>query len=99
MRAGIAPAAGHRTVDVGYGRLDAGGWYLVRHPDRHYDLHSIDLAGSADRPLVATRAIRASPFANDAAVYFGGYDANKAPAHDTAWIVRSAMTAVAGASR
>jgi hypothetical protein len=96
---GVALAAGHRAVDVGYGRLDAGGWYLVRHPDRQYELRSIDPATGADRPLVATRAIRASPFANDASVYFGGYDANKAPAHDTAWIVRAATAAVVGASR
>jgi hypothetical protein len=39
---------------------------------------------------VAIRSIRVSPFPEDGqAVYFAGYDANKAPVHDTAWIIRS----------
>jgi hypothetical protein len=43
---------------------------------------------------VAVRSIRVSPFPPDAdAVYFAGYDANKAPAHDTAWIYRSTTAA------
>jgi hypothetical protein len=50
------------------------------------------------RPMVATRSILASPFPRDGdALYFAGYDANKAPAHDTAWIVRAtAATAIGG---
>jgi len=28
-------AAGHSLVDVGYGRLEAGGWYLVRRANGH----------------------------------------------------------------
>jgi hypothetical protein len=40
---------------------------------------------------VATPTIRLSPFREGLnAVYFAGYDANKAPAHDNAWIYRSA---------
>ena len=85
MRAPIA--TGHTVVDVGYGRLDAGGWYLIRHPSGRYELRR--LAASPDRALVAIRSIRASPFPTEEdAVYFGGYDANKAPAHNTAWIIR-----------
>jgi hypothetical protein len=93
--------AGHGTVDVGYGRVDAGAWYLVRHPDRHYDLRQITgLSPDIHQPLVATRTIRASPFPNEAdAVYFGGYDANKAPAHNTAWIARGTVRTAIGASR
>ena len=87
----------HRAVDVGHGRLEGGGWYLVRYADRHYELRQISLAArDADKPLVATRTIRVSPFSNDPAVYMGGYDANKAPAHDTGWIARGALATTIG---
>ena len=86
MRAPIA--AGHSVVNVGYGRLEAGGWYLVRHPNGSYELRQVGAA--LGRALVAIRSIRVSPFPEEGqAVYFAGYDANKAPAHDTAWIFRS----------
>ena len=91
-------AAGHNIVSVGYGRLEAGGWYLVRRSNGHYDLRQI--AAGSGRALVATRSIRASPFSQERdAVYFAGYDANKAPAHDTAWIVRSTIAAAIGVTR
>jgi hypothetical protein len=32
-------------------------------------------------------------------MYFGGYDPNKAKAHDTAWIVRAKIATAVGASR
>ena len=65
----------------------------MRRSNRHYDLHQV--AVPPGRALVAVRSIRVSPFPPDAdAVYFAGYDANKAPAHDTAWIYHS-TTAVA----
>jgi hypothetical protein len=49
---------------------------------------------------VATRSIRASPFPQEKdALYFAGYDANKEPAHDTAWISRSTIAAAIGAAR
>ena len=85
-------SAGHSIVDVGYGRVEAGGWYLVRRSNGHYDLHQV--AVPPGRALVAVRSIRVSPFPQDAdAVYFAGYDANKAPVHDTAWIYRSTTAA------
>lgn len=87
--------SGHGVVDVGYGRLDSAAWYLVRHADGHYGLHRIDaeLPGIG-HSLVATRSIRLSPFAGDTAtLYFAGYDANKAAAHNTAWIVRTSVGA------
>lgn len=79
--------AGHVRVDG----LDGGGWYLVRQGDRRYELRRIGstqpLTGT---PLVATRAIAASPFANDAdTIYFAGFDANKRTYHNTAWIFRA----------
>ena len=86
---------GHRVVDIGRGRLEAGGWYLVRYPGGRYDLRSVDTS----QVLVATRTIRVSPFPNyGGTLYLGGYDANKAPAHNTAWIFRASLAAVLGAA-
>jgi len=91
-------AAGHDLVSVGYGRLEAGGWYLVRRSNGHYDLRQI--TAGPGRALVATRSIQASPFPQDRdAVYFAGYDANKVPAHDTAWIMRSTTAEAIGLPR
>jgi hypothetical protein len=89
----IAP--GHHVVDVGYGQVEGGGWYLVRWPDGHYDLHQV--VADFPRPLVATRSICRSPFPGDAdAIYFAGFDANKALIHNTAWIARAPLRAVLG---
>jgi hypothetical protein len=91
-------AAGHDLVSVGYGRLEGGGWYLVRRCNGHYDLRQLT-AGSG-RALVAVRSIQASPFPQERdAVYFAGYDANKVPAHDTAWIMRSTTAEAIGTAR
>ncbi len=85
-------AAGHSVVNVEYGRLEAGGWYLVRRATGSYELRQI--GAPPGRALVATRSIRVSPFPEEGPViYFAGYDANKAPAHNTAWIFRSTATA------
>jgi hypothetical protein len=90
--------AGHDVVSVGYGRLEAGGWYLVRRSNGHYDLRQI--TAGPGRALVATRSIQASPFPQERdAVYFAGYDANKVPAHDTAWIMRSTTAEAIGVLR
>jgi hypothetical protein len=49
---------------------------------------------------VATRSIRVSPFTQGGdAAYFAHYDANKVPAHDTAWIFRSTIAASIGPAR
>jgi len=67
--------------------------------DRHYDLRQVT-ASSTEPALVATRSIASSPFPNDAgALYFAGYDANKAPAHNTGWVFRASLAAALGASR
>jgi hypothetical protein len=96
LEAFIAPkspvAASRDSVDVGYGKLERGGWYLVRHPEGRYELRQITASG---RALVAVRSILASPFAGEPdAIYFAGYDANKAPAHNTAWIYRATAASV-----
>jgi hypothetical protein len=91
-------AAGHNFANVGYGRIEAGGWYVVRHAAGRYDLHQV--AAPFGRPLVATRSIRVSPFSPDNdALYFAGYDANKVPAHNTEWIGRSTIAAAIEAAR
>lgn len=90
---GAQLSAGHSAVDVGYGQVESGAWYLVRWPGGRYDLHRVVVA--SPQPMVATRAISASPF-SDATIYFAGYDANKAPAHNTAWIAQTSVGAVLG---
>jgi hypothetical protein len=91
-------AAGHNVVDVGYGQVESGAWYLVRSPHGQYSLHHV--VTTSHRPLVATRSIMASPFpGEDGAIYFAGYDANKSPAHNTAWIARANASAALGPSR
>jgi len=59
----------HGVLDVGYGQVESGGWYLVRRPDARYDLRRV--AAGFSQPLVAVRTILASPFPGDDAVYFG----------------------------
>ena len=49
---------------------------------------------------MATRSIASSPFANDGdTIYFAGYDANKASAHNTGWIFRASLVTALGAAR
>jgi len=88
---------GHSVADVGYGQVETGAWYLVRWPNGHYDLRRVTAAFR--QPAVATRTMIASPFPNDAVIYFGGYDANKAPAHNTAWAVRATIATALGPLR
>ena len=89
---------GHSVFDAGYGLAESGAWYLVRWPDGHYDLHQVTAAFG--HPLIAPRSALASPFPGDSdAVYFAGYDAIKAPAHNTAWIARATLPAALRPSR
>jgi hypothetical protein len=46
------------------------------------------ITDSEGRALVAPRDIVPSPFPNDAALYFGGFDCNDQPSHHTGWIDR-----------
>jgi len=90
-------ATGHGVVNVGYGQVESGAWYLVRSPDARYVLHEVKAAFG--HPLVATRSIVASPFSSEGStVYMAGYDANKSAAHNTAWIARASVFAALGLS-
>ena len=87
---------GHSVLDVGYGQVETGAWYLIRWPNGRYDVRRVATAFA--QPAVATRSIVASPF-SDAAIYFAGYDANKAPAHNTAWVARAPVATALGSGR
>jgi hypothetical protein len=89
-----SPAApGHKFFDTGRGgRLESNAWYLIRHPGGNYDLRQIP--ARTGKAMVATRSIVVSPFSTEKdAIYFGGFDANRTPVHNTAWIVRSTFEA------
>jgi hypothetical protein len=93
-----AVAAGHSVVDVGYGRLESGAWYLVRNPIGDYEMRQIP-PRPGGQPMIAVRSVVASPFPHDEGyVYFAGFDANKAPAHNTSWIVRADLAGTVGAA-
>jgi hypothetical protein len=81
-------AVGHSVVDVGYGRLESGGWHLARHADGRDDLHQI---AADDQALVAIRSIRASPFAKLTSGS-GGFNARPLSPHVDK---RSSVTALA----
>jgi hypothetical protein len=83
-------AQGHRVADAGKGRLEGDAWYLIRHSNGSYDLRRVP--PRPGQPMVSTRSILAS----GDAVYFAGFDANKAPAHATAWVVQSTIEAAIG---
>ncbi len=84
---------GHEVIEA----LEAGAWYLLRRSDGHYELREIAARHPATGlPLVAVRTIARSPFPGEDALYFGGFDANKRPAHNTAWVLRLATAAVLG---
>jgi hypothetical protein len=91
------PASGHSIIDVGYGHVEAGAWYLVRSPDGRYELRQV--TAPFPQAPVAVRSIRPSPFPGDDAVYFAGFDTNKASAHNTAWIGRATVATALGTSR
>ena len=94
----VAIAAGHRAFEAGYAQAESGAWYLVRWPDGRYDLHEV--TGAFPQPLLAVRSAAASPFPGDAgAIYLAGYEAIKAPAHNTAWIARATLSTVLGPPR
>ena len=80
---------GHSVLDINHG-LEGGAWFLLRRSDGAYELHEVTLDHTPVNPgLVAVRVALASPFpAETGLMYLGGYDANDAPAHDTAWIAR-----------
>lgn len=72
------------------------GWYLIRRDEGRYELRQIlDPAASSMPDLVGTRTIALSP-SGDGIVYFGGYDPNRNPSHNTAWIFAAPLSTVLG---
>jgi hypothetical protein len=73
------------------------GRYLVRSPDGRYELRQITDPALQPMPrLVATRTIVASPF-DHKTLYFGGYDPNSLPAHNTGWVFSAPVEVALGA--
>jgi hypothetical protein len=72
----------------------AEGRFLIRHA-KGADI-SYELAEVVDPKLptlVSVRTIAVSPFPEDKGrvLYFGGYDCNKVPSHNTSWIYRGVL--------
>jgi hypothetical protein len=72
------------------------GKYLIRYPDQRYALrHIVDPSLAPMPPLVSTRTILRSPF-EPQTVYFGGYDPNSMPAHNTGWVFSAPLDVALG---
>ena len=68
--------------------------YCIRHAngaDIRYEL--AEVTDPRQPTLVSVRVIAVSPFAEDRgrAFYFGGFDCNSVPSHNTAWIYRAEL--------
>jgi len=73
------------------------GMYLVRYPDRRYQLCQISDPTEQPMPrLVSTRTIAISPF-DPGTLYLGGYDPNSVPTHNTAWVYSAPIDVALGA--
>ncbi len=75
--------------------LAGNGRYCVRHAqgaDITYEL--AEILDPREPQLESTRTIVASPFPEDQgkALYFGGYDCDSIPSHNTAWVYRGELT-------
>jgi hypothetical protein len=79
---------GHR------GAFAAEARYFIRHANgKHISYEVAEVADPRQPALVAVRALAVSPFAEDGgrALYFGGFDCNAVPSHNTAWIYRGVL--------
>ncbi len=66
-----------------------GGMFVKRDNDMQYTIEEIDgLIGANDTALVANRCYVKSPFNNDDAIYFGGFDPNGNTSTNMAWIYK-----------
>ncbi len=77
-------------------RFTGNGRYCIRHAkgaDLTYEV--AEITDPREPQLVSTRTIAVSPFAEDhgRVLYFGGYDCNDVPSHNTAWIYRGELAA------
>ena len=75
-------------------RFTGNGRYCVRHAhgaDITYEVGEI--TDPREPQLVSTRTIAVSPFPEDQGrvLYFGGYDCNGVPSHNTAWVYRGEL--------
>ena len=87
------PAAGLRLLvkEAPLRCYDARGFYFIRHVNEgKVSYATAEVADPGKPTLVSVRAIAVSPFAEDKgrAFYFGGYDCNSIPSHNTGWIYR-----------
>jgi hypothetical protein len=72
--------------------FDARAFYFIRKVENGIIKYGAKEIFDPRKPaLVSVRTIAVSPFAEDhgQAFYFGGYDCNKVPSHNTAWIYRA----------
>lgn len=72
--------------------FDARAFYFIRKVEKGTATYAAKEISDPRKPtLVSVRAIAVSPFPEDhgLAFYFGGYDCNKVPSHNTAWIYRA----------
>jgi hypothetical protein len=72
--------------------FDARAFYFIRKVENGTASYAAKEISDPRKPtLVSVRAIAVSPFPEDhgLAFYFGGYDCNKVPSHNTAWIYRA----------
>ena len=71
----------------------SGGLYAIRSSSGDYEINEITHDFSLnDNPLVATGCYVKSPFSNEDAIYFGGFDPNGFIATNRAWIYKKVNT-------
>ena len=66
-----------------------GALFAKRYTDRQYSLEEINgTIGLNDNALVANRCYVKSPFSNETAIYFGGFDPNSYTSTNMAWVYK-----------
>jgi hypothetical protein len=84
----------HALLNSGGAGHAGNGRYCIRHvKGTEVTFEVAEITDPREPKLVATRTIAVSPFPEDQgkALYFGGYDCNILPAHNTAWIYRGRL--------
>jgi len=72
----------------------AEGYYLIRYDDQNGISNELKEVKDTSLPiLVSVRTIAVSPFPSDngKVLYFGGFDCNSQPSHNTGWIYRGIL--------
>ena len=66
-----------------------GGLFAKRNSNGQYSIEEINgTIGTDDTPLVANRCYASSPFSNENALYFGGFDPNSNSSTNMAWVFK-----------